>query len=198
NKVVFEVLEERRGEGEAVLFARTATAGGQQFPVHWGGDCESTFEAMAQSLRGGLSLVSSGFGYWSHDIGGFEGTPDPAVFKRWVAFGLLSSHSRLHGSNSYRVPWLFDQEAVEITRGFTRLKQSLMPYLREAAAETTARGIPMMRPMALQFPADPSCRYLDRQYMLGADLDRKSTRLNSSHVSISYAVFCLKKKKMQG
>ena len=170
NKVVFEVLEERRGEGEAVLFARTATAGGQQFPVHWGGDCESTFEAMAQSLRGGLSLVSSGFGYWSHDIGGFEGTPDPAVFKRWVAFGLLSSHSRLHGSNSYRVPWLFDQEAVEITRGFTRLKQSLMPYLREAAEETTARGIPMMRPMALQFPADPSCRYLDRQYMLGADL----------------------------
>src|SRR5699024_6944892 len=110
------------------------------------------------------------FGYWSHDIGGFEGTPDPAVFKRWVAFGLLSSHSRLHGSNSYRVPWLFDQEAVEIARGFTRLKQSLMPYLREAAAETTARGIPMMRPMALQFPADPSCRYLDRQYMLGADL----------------------------
>src|SRR5699024_940630 len=87
NKVVFEVLEEWRGEGEAVLFARTATAGGQQFPVHWGGDCESTFEAMAQSLRGGLSLVSSGSGYWSHDIGGFEGTPDPAVFKRWVASG---------------------------------------------------------------------------------------------------------------
>lgn len=170
NQTVFEVLEERRGRGEAVLFARTATAGGQQFPVHWGGDCESTFEAMAQSLRGGLSLVSSGFGYWSHDIGGFEGTPDPAVFKRWVAFGLLSSHSRLHGSNSYRVPWLFDQEAVDITRSFTRLKQSLMPYLREAAEETTARGIPMMRPMILQYPTDPTCRHLDLQYMLGSDL----------------------------
>ena len=87
-----------RGEGEAVLFARSATAGGQQFPVHWGGDCESTFESMAETLRGGLSLALSGFGFWSHDIGGFEGTPDPAVFKRWVAFGLLSSHSRLHGS----------------------------------------------------------------------------------------------------
>ena len=48
----------------------------QQFPVHWGGDCSSTFESMAESLRGGLSLAMSGFGFWSHDIGGFEGLPD--------------------------------------------------------------------------------------------------------------------------
>ena len=101
--------------------------------MHWGGDCESTFEAMAESLRGGLSLGLSGFGYWSHDIGGFEGTPDPAVFKRWIAFGLLSSHSRLHGSESYRVPWLFDEEAVDVLRHFTKLKTRLMPYLLQAA-----------------------------------------------------------------
>src|SRR6478609_6379531 len=113
NKAVFELLEEVKGEGEAVLFARSATAGGQQFPVHWGGDCESTFVSMAESLRGGLSLAMSGFGFWSHDIGGFEGRPDPAVFKRWIAFGMLSSHSRLHGNHSYRVPWLFDDESVE-------------------------------------------------------------------------------------
>ena len=84
---------------------------------------------MAETLRGGLSLAASGFGYWSHDIGGFEGTPDAGVFKRWLAFGLLSSHSRLHGSGSYRVPWAFDDEAVEVARQFTRLKMSLMPYL---------------------------------------------------------------------
>ena len=117
------------------VFARSATAGGQQFPVHWGGDCESTYESMAESLRGGLSLGLSGFGFWSHDIGGFEGTPSPALFKRWVAFGLLSSHSRLHGSPSYRVPWLFDEEAVDVLRLFTRLKLRLMPYLYEAAAQ---------------------------------------------------------------
>ena len=61
---------------------------------------------MADTLRGGLSLGLSGFGFWSHDIGGFEGTPPAAVYERWAQFGLLSSHSRLHGSNSYRVPWL--------------------------------------------------------------------------------------------
>lgn len=170
NRTVFELLEAERGEGEAVLFARSATAGGQQFPVHWGGDCESTFAAMAESLRGGLSLAASGFGYWSHDIGGFEGTPDAAVFKRWIAFGLLSSHSRLHGSGSYRVPWLFDDEAVDVLRHFTRLKLRLMPYLAAAAEEAHREGVPIMRPMLLEFPDDPTAAYLDRQYMLGPDL----------------------------
>ncbi|WP_114853205.1 alpha-xylosidase [Brachybacterium sp. YJGR34] len=170
NQAVFELLERRRGAGEAVVFARSATAGGQRFPLHWGGDCESTYVAMAQSLRGGLSLTSSGFGFWSHDIGGFEGTPDPTVFKRWVAFGLLSSHSRLHGSNSYRVPWLFDEEAVDVMREFTQLKQRLLPYLLSAAEDATRTGAPLMRSMALQFPEDPACRPLDTQYMLGPDV----------------------------
>ncbi|MGW6024310.1 alpha-xylosidase [Streptomyces sp. NPDC055099] len=170
NRAVFELLEKERGTGEAILFARSATAGGQQYPVHWGGDCWSSFGAMAESLRGGLSLSLSGFGFWSHDIGGFEGTPDPAVFKRWLAFGLLSSHSRLHGSSSYRVPWEFGDEAVDVTRQFTRLKHRLMPYLYGAAAEAHHTGVPLMRPMLLEFPDDPTARGLDRQYMLGPDL----------------------------
>jgi len=170
NKTVFEVLRERRGDGEAVLFARSATAGGQQFPVHWGGDCETTFESMAESLRGGLSLGLSGFGFWSHDIGGFEGTPSKEVYKRWIAFGLLSSHSRLHGHESYRVPWLFDEEAVDVLRLFTKLKCRLMPYLYTQALEAKHKGLPMMRAMMLEFPDDPTCDYLDRQYMLGESL----------------------------
>lgn len=169
NKVVFELLEEVKGKGEAVVFARSATAGGQQFPVHWGGDCAATFESMAESLRGGLSLGLSGFGYWSHDIGGFESTATPALYKRWTAFGLLSSHSRLHGNSSYRVPWLFDEEAVEVMRYFTKLKCSLMPYLFQTAIQATD-GVPIMRSMNLEFPFDPACDYLDLQYMLGDNL----------------------------
>jgi alpha-D-xyloside xylohydrolase len=170
NQTVFELLRKYRGEGEAIVFARSATTGSQQFPVHWGGDCESTFEAMSENLRGGLSLGMSGFGYWSHDIGGFEGTPEPALFKRWVAFGLLSSHSRLHGSSSYRVPWLLDEEAVDVLRMFTKLKARLMPYLLRAADQAHTEGIPMMRAMALEFPGDQACTHLERQYMLGDDL----------------------------
>jgi alpha-D-xyloside xylohydrolase len=170
NKTVFNILQEWRGEGDAVLFARSATAGGQRFPVHWGGDCESNFESMAESLRGGLSLGLSGFGFWSHDMGGFEGTPPVAVYKRWLAFGLLSSHSRLHGNQSYRVPWLFDEEAVDVLRKFTKLKSRLMPYLFARALEAKEKGTPIMRAMLLEFPDDPTCDYLDRQYMLGESL----------------------------
>jgi alpha-D-xyloside xylohydrolase len=153
-----------------VLFARSATAGSQSFPVHWGGDCEASFESMAESLRGGLSLGMSGFGFWSHDIGGFEGTPEPALFKRWIAFGLLSSHSRLHGSNSYRVPWLFDEESVDVLRHFTNLKARLMPYLYAAADQAVDEGLPLMRAMVVEFPDDPACTHLERQYLLGGDL----------------------------
>jgi alpha-D-xyloside xylohydrolase len=167
NQTVFELLRTHRGEHEAVVFARSATAGGQQFPVHWGGDCESTFVSMAESLRGGLSLAASGFGFWSHDIGGFEGRPDPAVFKRWIAFGLLCTHSRLHGSDSYRVPWLFDEESVEVLRIFTQLKAQLMPYIYGQAVNAARSGMPVLRPMVAEFPDDPACAHLDRQYMLG-------------------------------
>jgi alpha-D-xyloside xylohydrolase len=167
NQTVFELLRTHRGEQEAVVFARSATAGGQRFPVHWGGDCESTFVSMAESLRGGLSLAASGFGFWSHDIGGFEGRPDPAVFKRWIPFGLLCTHSRLHGSDSYRVPWLFDEEAVEVLRQFTRLKAQLMPYIFEQAVAAARDGMPVLRPMVAEFSDDPTCAYLDRQYMFG-------------------------------
>lgn len=170
NRCVFDLLREVRGEGEAVLFARSATAGGQQFPVHWGGDNTSSFPSMAETLRGGLSLGLSGFGFWSHDIGGFEGTPDPDLFKRWLAFGLLSSHSRLHGSSSYRVPWAFDEQAVEITRRFTRLKHRLMPYLYAAAVTARDEGTPVLRALLLEFPEDPTAHFVDRQYLLGPDL----------------------------
>ncbi|PFG30537.1 alpha-xylosidase [Paramicrobacterium agarici] len=177
NKAVFDVLEEYRGKGEAVLFARSATAGGQQMPVHWGGDNSSSFESMAETLRGGLSLALSGFGFWSHDIGGFEGMPDADVFKRWVAFGLLSSHSRLHGSTSYRVPWLFDdgteepgQSAVDVTRTFAQLKNRLMPYLLQVGREAHETGLPFMRPMQVEFAGDPSVDHLDRQYMIGSQM----------------------------
>jgi len=125
---------------------------------------------MAESLRGGLSLTMSGFGFWSHDIGGFEGTPRAELFKRWIPFGLLSSHSRLHGNYSYRVPWLFDEEAVAVLRRFTKLKASLMPYLYQAARVAHLDGVPMMRAMVVEFPDDPACAYLDRQYLLGDDL----------------------------
>ena len=170
NETVFSLLEEERGKGEAVVFARSATSGGQKMPVHWGGDNSATYVSMAETLRAGLSLSACGFGFWSHDISGFESTAPADVYKRWCAFGLMSSHSRLHGSSSYRVPWLFDEEAVDVLRFFVKLKQKMMPYLMKMARIAHEEGVPMVRPMFMAFPDDPACDYLDRQYMLGDGL----------------------------
>lgn len=170
NKAVYDIIAEVKGADEAVLFARSATVGGQKFPVHWGGDCSSNYPSMAESLRAGLSFGMSGFGYWSHDIAGFEDKPTPDLYKRWTQFGLLSSHSRYHGSNEYKVPWLYGDEAVEVTREFTKLKLQLKPYLLKMSEETHTAGVPMMRSMVLDFPNDASCEDIDTQYMLGDDI----------------------------
>ena len=170
NESVFDLIRAVRGDDDAVVFARSAYASAQRFPVHWGGDCWSTFESMAESLRGGLSLTTCGFGFWSHDIGGFEGNPPPAVYKRWIQFGLLSSHSRLHGSSFYRVPWLVDEESCDVLRVFTQLKHRLMPYLYAKAIQAAETGVPVMRSMMMEHPHDPACAPLDRQYQLGESL----------------------------
>lgn len=167
NKAVYEVLIEVKGKEEAVVFARSATVGCQQFPVHWGGDNVSSYTSMADTLRGGLSFLLSGFSFWSHDIGGFEENTPVDLYKRWTQFGLLSSHSRYHGNVQYRVPWLFDEEAVDVTRKFTKLKIQLMPYLYTQSRKSVDKGIPLMRAMFLEFPNDPNCYTLDLQYMLG-------------------------------
>lgn len=170
NKTVFNVLKEYYGENKACLFARSATVGGQQFPVHWGGDCSAEYTSMAETLRGGLSLCASGFGYFSHDMSGFEATATPDIYKRWAAFGLFSTHSRLHGNSSYRVPWLFDEESVDVLRFFTKLKGKLMPYIWSQAIKTSTVGVPMMRAMVIDFENDPACLSLDRQYMFGDNI----------------------------
>ena len=204
NQAVFEAIEETYGKGNACLYARSATVGGQQQPVHWGGDCESAFNGMAQSLRAGLSLTSSGFGFWNHDIGGFEGAfPDPAVYKRWVAFGMLGSHSRLHGSTVYRVPWLFDEEdekngvalvpgqtAVDVVREFTKLKLELMPYVYQLGLQPHVNGTPVMRSMFVEFPDDPACRTLDRQYMFGPSMLVAPVFTYSGEVSYRFRCGC--------
>ncbi|MBR1724051.1 MAG: alpha-xylosidase, partial [Ruminococcus sp.] len=176
NECTFNVLKEYYGENKACLFARSATAGGQKFPVHWGGDCSGNYNSMAEVVRGCLSLCISGFGYTSHDMAGFEATAPADIYKRWAAFGMFSSHSRLHGNQSYRVPWLFDDDSREpegcsnVLKFFANLKGKLMPYIWAQAIKTHEVGVPVMRAMVIDFADDPSCLTLDRQYMFGDNI----------------------------
>lgn len=152
-----------------LLWSRAGWMGTQRIPIHWGGDSDTTFTSMAATLRGGLSLAMSGYGFWSHDIGGFSGTPSSELYIRWAQFGLLSSHARFHGTTP-REPWEFGDEALTIFRKFARLRYQLLPYLYTNAVVTCNTGLPLMRPLVLHYTDDPATRTIETQYLLGRDI----------------------------
>jgi alpha-D-xyloside xylohydrolase len=159
----------RRATGEAIIWARSAWAGSQRYPLHWGGDAEATDGGMAGTLRGGLSLGLSGFTYWSHDAGGFfPRTPEP-LYRRWLAFALLSSHARCHGLPPTE-PWDFSPAFLELFRRATELRYRLLPYLWAQAADASAAGLPLLRALCIEFPDDPNAWMVEDQYLLGSDL----------------------------
>ena len=162
---VFEASREYFGEG--LVWGRSGCPGIQRYPVQWSGDCHTTFEDMACVLRGGLSYSMSGVPFWSHDIGGFQGPkPSPKLYIRWSQWGLLSSHSRCHGTTP-REPWEYGEEALRIFKKFAELRYSLLPYLYSCAREASEKGLPVVRPLVLEFQEDPAVREVDLEYMLG-------------------------------
>jgi alpha-D-xyloside xylohydrolase len=167
NKIVAEVTKETTGEN--LVWARSAWAGSQRYPVHWGGDAENTDSAMAASLRGGLSFGLSGFTYWSHDVGGFVQRPPRDLYRRWMAWGVVSSHTRAHGIPP-REPWEYDAALTDDFRRALNLRYSLMPYIYAQAKDSSARGFPMLRPLFFEYPNDPTSWTIDDQYLFGTDL----------------------------
>ncbi len=164
NQAVAEVTQEERGY--ALVWGRSGTAGSQRHPVCWSGDPAADWDSLAATIRGGLSLGLSGIPFWSHDIGGYRGRPSPELYVRWAQFGLLSSHSRMHG-DSPREPWAFGEEALRIVRRFVRLRYRLFPYLYSLAHEAALTGVPILRAMPLTFPGDANAHGHDLQFMLG-------------------------------
>jgi alpha-D-xyloside xylohydrolase len=164
-----EATRDVRGTGEGIIWARSAWAGSQRYPVHWGGDAENTNQAMAAELRAGLSLGMSGFTFWSHDIGGFLDRAPRALYRRWLAFGMLTSHSRTHGAPP-REPWEYDPAFVDDFRRAVELKYTLMPYVIAQAKQSSERGWPMLRSLFFEYPDDPTSWLIDDEYFFGSDL----------------------------
>ncbi len=167
NAAVFEVTAEEKGRG--LVWSRSGTAGSQRFPVCWSGDPASDWDSLAATVRGGLSAGMSGLALWSHDIGGYRGTPGPELYVRWAQFGLFSSHSRMHG-DSPREPWLFGDAALAVVRKFAGLRYRLFPYIRSTALEAGKTGLPVLRALPLAFPDDPNVAAWDHEYMFGPSL----------------------------
>lgn len=167
NSVVFDATASVTEQ--PFVWARSGTAGSQRYPLHWGGDSQCTFEALAGTLKAALSIGMSGIPFFSHDIGGFIGLPTDELYVRWAQFGLFSSHSRCHGAgdDTYREPWRFSEEAFEIFKFYDKLRYSMMPYIYEEAEKCIKTGLPMVRALYLEYPQDRNVRYIDDQYMFG-------------------------------
>lgn len=168
NKAAADITREVTGDN--IIWARSAWAGSQRYPLHWGGDNASGDAGMAASLRGQLSLGLSGFAFSSHDIGGFTHGPADELYQRWLPFGMLLSHSRAHGQPP-REPWEFgDPKTMEIFRKAANLRYRLMPYIYAQAKDSADHGLPVVRALFLEFPDDPGAWLVDDQYLLGEDL----------------------------
>jgi alpha-D-xyloside xylohydrolase len=167
NKAVADITRETTGEN--IIWARSAWAGSQRYPLHWGGDAENTDSAMAAELRGGLSFWLSGFTYWSHDVGGFVNKAPRDLYRRWLAWGVLTSHTRAHGAPP-REPWEYDEALTEDFRRALGLKYTLMPYIIAQAKDSSAKGWPLLRALFFEYPHDPTSWSIDDEYMFGSDL----------------------------
>jgi alpha-D-xyloside xylohydrolase len=167
NKAVADITKETTGEN--IIWARSAWAGSQRYPVHWGGDSASTNQGMAAELRGGLSLGLCGFSFWSHDIGGFTAKADNSLYLRWLAFGMLTSHSRCHGV-APKEPWEYGEDFMNAFRKVDEMKYQLMPYIYAQAKDASERGLPLLRALFVEYPDDPGSWQVDSEYLFGSDM----------------------------
>lgn len=168
NKAVQEITKEVTGDN--IMWARSAWAGSQRYPLHWGGDAATTNTGMLGTLRAGLSFGLSGFAFWSHDMGGFVKSTPEELYCRWIPFGFLTSHTRAHGAPPTE-PWLYESERVQNTfRLSAEMKYKLMPYVYAQAKECTEKGLSMTRPLFMEFPNDPASWRVETEYMFGSQI----------------------------
>lgn len=182
NKAVADITLDKRGEN--IIWARSAWAGSQRYPLHWGGDAANTNMGMAATLRCGLSFGLSGFSFWSHDIGGFVVSTPSELYRRWLPFGFLSSHTRAHGAPPTE-PWLYSQNMVDEFKRCAELKYKLMPYILDQAQICSETGLPMVRAMLVEYPEDPGCWTVDDQYLFGSDI-LVAPLMDSNHTRYVY------------
>jgi alpha-D-xyloside xylohydrolase len=169
-KAAYEVTREVAGDG--IIWARAGWAGCQRYPLHWGGDSESSWAGLAGSLKGGLHLGLSGFAFWSHDVPGFHSTPDfmnspldEQVYVRWTQFGVFTSHMRYHGTCK-REPWHYPNIAPIVKRWW-KLRYRLIPYIIEQSEQACRSGLPLVQALLFHHPDDRQVWNIDDEYYFG-------------------------------
>ena len=167
NRVVWPLTKEETGDG--IVWSRSAWAGNQRYPVHWGGDNSPNFHNIYPELEGGLSFGLSGFQFWSQDIGGFMGLTSDKLLIRWMQWGMFMSHARIHGVGNREI-YKFEPETERICRDYIRLRYRLLPYIYGSAMKCVEESLPMLRALVIEYQDDPNVWNLGDEYLFGDSL----------------------------
>ncbi len=171
NRVYYELAHGRRNR-RGLILSRWGGVGSHRYPVQFSGDTYSTWETLRHEID--FTARSAGLGavYWSHDIGGFhDRRMDEDLYIRWVQFGSLSPVFRTHSAGGIREPWRYGRRALAVFRKQTRMRYALAPYLYTLAYRAHVEGLPLVRPMYLEYNrGDRDALEVRGQYMLGPEL----------------------------
>lgn len=174
--------EESGTNNRTFLMTRSGFTGTQRYASPWTGDISSGWDSLYQQINLGTSLSISGYNYWGFDIGGFSGSVSNDQYKRWVELSTFIPVHRFHYASGVesKEPWTHDAE--DVSRDYINLRYEMMPYMYSLTADNIigigieeglgdgGTGIPMVRPMVMEYPDDTETYDMDSQYMVGSSL----------------------------
>jgi alpha-D-xyloside xylohydrolase len=172
-KAIFDGMGELDNR-RPMIYARSVWAGSQRFPGLFLGDQKPDFENIRRSLRAGLNMSLAGFAYWTADVFGLDGRTTPETHRRYAQWALLSPIARYflrpENIDTTRFPWSHGPEVEANFRKYVQLRYRLLPYYCQLAWTAFKTGLPIIRPMLLEFPAQARMWQIEDQYMLGPSL----------------------------
>jgi len=154
------------------VLTRAGFAGTQRYAATWTGDNTATWDHMRISIPQLANLGLSGFSFVGADIGGFNGSPTPELLTRWMELGAFNPIFRNHGNKEtrFREPWVDGPEHESIRKHYIETRYRLLPYIYTGLEESSRTGVPLMRPMFLEFPDEEALTTNGEEFMLGSDL----------------------------
>lgn len=170
-RATYHGLKKLTGKRPFVI-TRACYSGSQKYTIGWTGDNHSMWGHLQMAIPQLCNLGLSGMPIVGTDIGGFSSDTTPELLCRWIELGCLSPFCRNHASTGTRAqePWVFGEKTVNIYRKYLNLRYSLLPYLYDLFKQEEEQGMPIMRPLVLEYEKDENVRNLNGQFMVGESL----------------------------
>jgi alpha-glucosidase len=171
-RATFEGVRKLQPDERPFVLTRAAYSGAQRYAATWTGDNSATWNHIAMSTPMLLSMGLSGYAFVGDDIGGFAGSPPANLLTRWYELGAFNPIDRDHAekNSADHEPWVNGPKHEAIRRKYIELRYKLLPYIYTYTEETTRTGLPLMRPIFLEYPQSPEFFNDDHDFLFGPDL----------------------------